>query len=111
MNSEERELIKWASVKDTRRFDINTVYSKWLREWYLVFGKPVPDSLKKRIKQTIALWSKDEFALFNVLIDKTWTENKYVCPKCNESTYLVPTRFKKLHKMLSQNKMVTVERP
>ena len=67
MIKEELDLIKSFDIDTTSRFDVNISYNNWLREYYQIYKKHVPNEIKKRIKETKILWIKDEFAIFRIL--------------------------------------------
>ena len=106
----EIDLIKNIDIDTTSRFDVNISYPIWLHEYYKVYKKPTPTEMKKRIKQTKILWIKDEFAIFRILADE-YLKSGYTCPKCESKSGFVPTRYKKIEKLIKTQKFIRAEKP
>jgi transposase-like protein len=110
MLKEEINLINKLEVNTLNKFNFNARYNSWISEHYKLFKKPAPDYIKKLIKKTKLLWIKDEFVLFRILCN-SYLNRKYTCPKCESKKGFIPTRYKKIGKMLKINKFVRIEKP
>lgn len=107
---EELQLHRNLKIDTKNRFDMKKYYAEWLREYFKIFGKPAPESVKKMIKGTKVMWINDEHLLFRILADDFLKED-YECPKCNSKKGFIPTRYKKLNQVIEKNKPVVAERP
>lgn len=107
---DEIELHKKLRIDTLHRFNVNKYYSIWLSEYYKIFKKPVPKKEKEFIKKSKVLFINDEHLLFRIMVND-FIDKKYDCPKCNHVGGFVPTRHKKLDKMLKIQKFIRCESP
>lgn len=108
--NEEIKLHRKMGIDTTHRFDFKKCWAVWLSEHYKVFRKPVNSKIKKSFRKVKVLFINDEHLLFRVLANDFLNE-EYQCPKCEKRGGFIPTRYKRLEKMLTTKKPVYVEPP
>ena len=92
-------------------FNYSDCVSRYAEEHFKCFRQTVPRNVKKYLfdKKFKKIFLKDEHQLFEILVPSIFKNEHFKCPKCQKTTTFYSNRYKKIDKVLREQRFVRCE--
>jgi len=92
-------------------FNYSDCVSRYAEEHYKYFKRTVPRNVKKYLfdKKFKKIFLKDDHQIFEILVPSIFKNEHFKCPKCEKKTTFYSNRWKKIDKMLKEQRPIRCE--
>lgn len=93
------------------KFNYSDCVARYAAEHFKHFKQTVPRHIKKHLfnKQLKKAFLKDDHQIFEILVPSIFKNEHFSCPKCQKKTTFYSNRYKKITKMLKEQRPIRCE--